>query len=275
MQTLSDMMASLADPATRHAVIVHFPVAVAFLAPVPLVASMVLGRKNLAPRYAAIAAYAFLAAVAFAASWSGGAAADGVGDAPAEAGAVLLRHEQMGERLWIFAAATSALAAGGLIRKRPIALTASSLALAGAACTAGWVAVTAHHGGTLVYRFGLGTPHPVSAAGDSPGEAPVPADPRVSHFLARVKPVLTDRCMRCHRAGREEGGLVLTSMEGILRGAEHGPVLTPGNPLTSTIYTTISGLHPRLRMPKSGKELTPDQIEAIRVWIEQGAVWAE
>ena len=54
-----------------------------------------------------------------------------------------------------------------------------------------------------------------------------------------------------------------------------GPVLTPGNAMTSVIYTSVAGIDPELQMPKRGGPLTDAQIEAIRRWIDEGAVWGE
>ncbi|MBZ0172607.1 MAG: hypothetical protein K8E66_09535 [Phycisphaerales bacterium] len=271
----SDMLDAFNNPAARHAALVHLPIALAFLALLPLIVSMVLGRRHATPRYAAIGAYALFAACAWVAAWSGKGAYDRIGAAPTAVGALAHDHKEMSERLWLFALATCVLVAGGLLRNKPGALAASWLALAAGVFTAGWTAVAAHKGGTLVYTYGTGTPNPLSTSDLDPDADAVSADPRVDFFLANVKPVLTDRCMGCHRDGRSEAGLVLTSMRGILIGAEHGPVLTPGNPRTSPIYTAASGLHPTSSMPKSGGRLTPEQVESIRIWIEHGAVWAE
>lgn len=272
---ITGMLDTLNNPAARHAALVHMPVALAFLAPLPLIASMILGKKHPTPRLAAIGAYALLALAAWLATWSGEGAYDRIGAAPGVVGTLAHDHEEMGERLWMFALVTGVLVAGGLLEKKPLALSASWLALASGVFTAGWTAATAHKGGTLVYTYGTGTPSPLTASDLDPDAAGESADPRVDFFLANVKPVLTDRCMGCHRDGRSEAGLNLTSMSKILTGAEHGPVLTPGSPQTSPIYTVLSGLHPKSRMPKTGDRLTPEQIEAIRLWIQQGAVWAE
>ena len=79
------------------------------------------------------------------------------------------------------------------------------------------------------------------------------------------------------RGGRAAAGFDATSMKSILEGAEHGSVLRPGYPEGSMLMTVIRGEHPEVgRMPpgKSGP-LTDAQIEAVRLWIEQGAVWSD
>ena len=274
-QIFSDIFEAMQDPASRHAAFVHLPVALALLAPLPLLVSMIVGPKNRMPRYTAIAAYVLLAASAWAAVLSGESAYDHIGDAPAVVGSAAHEHEEMAEKVWIFALGAATLAAGGLLRKKAAAETCSWLALGAGVFIAGWVGITAHKGGTMVYRYGTGTPAPLSQKDLDPEAAPASADPRVDFFLEEVRPVLVDRCMGCHRDGREEDGLNMTTMADILDGSDDGPVLTPGNPESSPIYTAVAGLHPLVRMPKTGKPLTPEQIEAIRQWIEQGAVWAE
>lgn len=274
-EIFSDILDAMNDPASRHAILVHFPVALAVLAPLLLIASMIAGGKNRALRLVAVGAYVLLAAAAWAAVLSGESANDHAGATPAVVGAMLHEHEEMAEKVWIFALAVAGLAAGGLHKKRAVSITSLWLALAGGAFTAGWVGVTAHKGGTMVYQYGTGTPAPLTQKDLDPDASPASADPRVDFFLKEVRPVLVDRCMGCHRDGREEDGLNMTTMANILDGSDDGKVLTPGNPESSPIYTAVAGLHPLVRMPKTGKRLTPEQIEAIRRWIEQGAVWAE
>ncbi len=274
-EIFSDMLDAMNDPASRHAILVHFPVAVAVLAPLLLIATMIAGGQNRALRITAVGAYVLLAASAWAAVLSGESANDHAGATPAVVGAILHDHEEMAEKIWIFALAAAALAAGGMHRKRVVSAASLWFALAGGVFIAGWVGVTAHKGGTMVYRYGTGTPAPLTQKDLDPEASAASADPRVDFFLTEVRPVLIDRCMGCHRVGREEDGLNLTTMRDILDGSDDGPVLTPGNPESSAIYTAVAGLHPLVRMPKTGKRLTPEQIEAIRRWIEDGAVWAE
>lgn len=273
LRTLPEIAGALAEPATRHAAIVHFPVVLACLAPLVILGAMFEPRDRRTLRLASVALLAMLTLTAWLAAWSGRAAADRVGDIPAVAASALRTHADLGARLWIVALVGTILGAVSLVRAHKPALAGAGGALCVALALALWTGAAAHRGGTLVYAYGLGTPKPVTAADLRPDDARAEGDPRTRHFLAEVRPVLADRCMGCHRPGRAEGGLVLTSMASILLGGERGPVITPGNPQTSTLYTTVSGLHPRLRMPKTGRPLTPEQIEAIRVWIERGAVW--
>ena len=53
-----------------------------------------------------------------------------------------------------------------------------------------------------------------------------------------------------------------------------GPVIQPGNPLESILYQRVAGLNGLERMPFGG-QLEPAEVELIRTWIEQGAVWPD
>jgi hypothetical protein len=184
-------------------------------------------------------------------------------------------HGEMAERVWTWGLVGAVIAGVGLLKeKKKLATGAVWVGLAFGLFTAGWGAVAAHKGGVLVYEHGVGTPNPVLAQDTHTPDTP--ADPRAVHFVENVFPVLEDRCMGCHRAGRAESGLDLTSMDAILRGADHGPVLKPGYPEASMMLTVIRGNHPEIdRMPKGKRgPLTDEQTEAIRLWIEQGAVWS-
>jgi len=186
-------------------------------------------------------------------------------------------HGEMAERIWTAALALAAVAAVGTLKhKKALALTAVWVGFAGGLALTGWAAVASHRGGVLVYEHGVGTPNPVmppDITGDTPEGEFQTSDPRLVHFITTVRPALEETCFGCHRPGRTEGGLLMTTMEGILEGGMTGPALVPGNPDGSLLYQTISGQHPRLRMPKRGDKLTEAQVEAVRLWIERGAVW--
>jgi len=271
--TLNDILRAFQDPATKHAAMVHMPIALAFIAPIfLLVAGLLPGRRRMGA-FIAMLAYAALAIITLITIQSGEAAYDSIGDVSSSLGDMAHEHGEMAERIWTWGLIVAVVAGIGLIKKKTLAVTAIWVAIAMGIFTAGWAAVAAHKGGVLVYEYGLGTPNPISGIA---GEENTEIDPRMTRFLADVRPVLVDRCIGCHRSGRKEGGLALSSMTEILRGGDRGPVLTPGNSRTSVMLTAIEGIHPELpRMPNSGKPLTQSQIDAIRQWIDDGAVWGE
>ena len=100
---------------------------------------------------------------------------------------------------------------------------------------------------------------------------------RVVDFEREVRPILSDQCFACH--GPDEGsrqrGLRLDTREGWFedRGRLGGPVIVEGDAEASSLYQRLIHQNARLRMPQAADPLTDDQVEAIRLWIDQGAEW--
>jgi hypothetical protein len=91
-------------------------------------------------------------------------------------------------------------------------------------------------------------------------------------FESRIRPVLVERCYRCHsaEAKRLRGGLFLDSREGLLRGGERGPAIVPRNPGASLLLRALRHEDGDLEMPPGGK-LPEAQIDAFARWIAIGA----
>ena len=94
------------------------------------------------------------------------------------------------------------------------------------------------------------------------------ADRKIS-FGSDIQPILQSNCAKCHGSAMQLSKLDLSSRDSALRGGEHGLVLLPGNAAKSRIYRMVAGLE-KPAMPLGGK-LTMEQVENIRLWIEQGA----
>jgi hypothetical protein len=95
-------------------------------------------------------------------------------------------------------------------------------------------------------------------------------------FATQVKPILDANCLECHTppmgTGYTASGLDLTTYDGLMKGTKFGPIIVPGNTLSSTLVILIEGkAHPTLRMPHGKEPLQPAQIETIKRWIDQGA----
>ena len=99
--------------------------------------------------------------------------------------------------------------------------------------------------------------------------------PTVS-FQKDVVPILDQHCKSCHLPGQPGyvvSGFEVGSYESLRKGTKFGPVVLPGDPLTSVLVMLIEGrVDPSLRMPH-GDATTPtqEQILTIRRWVEQGA----
>ena len=96
------------------------------------------------------------------------------------------------------------------------------------------------------------------------------------NFEAQVRPLLLRACVECHRANNQEGGLRLDDRTAALAGGDSGRILQPGDPAGSELIRRISlpPGDPEI-MPAIGDPLTPQQIELLKSWVQQGAEWPE
>ncbi len=94
-------------------------------------------------------------------------------------------------------------------------------------------------------------------------------------FHAHVQPILQTHCVECHRPdgqGFEAIGLDMTSYQGLMRGTRLGPVVIPGDPMTSNLVRVVTGqVAPEIRMPFHRALIPELQATVIRRWVEQGA----
>lgn len=100
-------------------------------------------------------------------------------------------------------------------------------------------------------------------AGCLPGAEPL--------FESSIEPLLRTRCWQCHGEAVQLGRLKLSSREAMLAGGEHGVVIVPGKPEQSRLYRMVAGLE-KPSMPMGGA-LGAAEVEAVRKWIAEGAVW--
>ena len=95
-------------------------------------------------------------------------------------------------------------------------------------------------------------------------------------YVNDIRPILDEACMRCHEVGGEghqESGLSMESYDDLMKGTKFGPMIVPGDSLTSNLVILIEGKSdPSIYMPKGDHgPLTEKQIGLIKKWIEQGA----
>lgn len=91
-------------------------------------------------------------------------------------------------------------------------------------------------------------------------------------FAKDIQPIMERSCWTCHGASMQLSKLDLRTRDGALRGGAHGPALVPGNSEQSRLYRAVAHLD-ALKMPMQGEKLKPEEIAALKTWIEQGAPW--
>jgi len=91
-----------------------------------------------------------------------------------------------------------------------------------------------------------------------------------------VEPIIQKHCAECHVTGQQgakASGLLVDSYESLMKGTSFGQVIYPGSAMSSSLYILISGKDKlTITMPHGRKPLSDEEIETIRVWIEEGAV---
>ena len=87
-------------------------------------------------------------------------------------------------------------------------------------------------------------------------------------FSADILPIFESRCISCHGGNKTEKGLDLKSFASLMNGSEEGPVVTAGDAANSSLASLILNG----KMPKRGPKLTPEQVQLIIDWINQGAL---
>ena len=107
--------------------------------------------------------------------------------------------------------------------------------------------------------------------------APLFAGDASEFFERKIRPVLSDKCFGCHSAESKslKANLLLDSREGLLKGGDTGPAVTPGDPERSLLMSAIRYADPETAMPpqKSGGKLSQEQIQDFERWIRDGVTW--
>ena len=94
-------------------------------------------------------------------------------------------------------------------------------------------------------------------------------------FAHEVVPILRKHCAECHTGDKKKGGLSMNTRASLLEGGENGVVVTAGQARKSKLLDAIVSADPDVRMPPKGERLSPAEVDVLRAWVEQGAVWTE
>ena len=93
-------------------------------------------------------------------------------------------------------------------------------------------------------------------------------------FNTQIRPILNEKCLRCHGGVKRNGELSLLFREEALKGGESGiPAIVPGNPGKSELMSRLRHHDPEQRMPLEMDPLTQEEIELFKTWISEGAEW--
>jgi hypothetical protein len=95
-------------------------------------------------------------------------------------------------------------------------------------------------------------------------------------FVKDIKPVLEQKCVRCHSGPKAKEGLKLETREDLLAGSDNGKVVVPGKAAESKLYESlILPKDDKKHMPQTGDPLPKPTIEKIQAWINEGVKWPD
>ncbi|HEY2880865.1 MAG TPA: PSD1 and planctomycete cytochrome C domain-containing protein [Pirellulales bacterium] len=123
---------------------------------------------------------------------------------------------------------------------------------------------------------------PAPAGSATPAGSDKTADaknkPTSVDFYHDIKPIFVKHCFVCHGPAKAESGLRLDQRAAAFKGGDSGAVITKGNSAASLLFQYVSGKNDSgIVMPPKGKAaaLAPQQVELLRLWIDQGADWPD
>jgi hypothetical protein len=95
-------------------------------------------------------------------------------------------------------------------------------------------------------------------------------------FKRDLEPILKKSCVKCHSGSRPSGRYRLSSRNSTVKGGVSGTAVVPGRSEESLLVQVVSDELPGSEMPptrqrKRYPKLTPDQIDLLKQWIDQGA----
>ncbi len=108
-----------------------------------------------------------------------------------------------------------------------------------------------------------------ASAASPPASGPV-------DFARDVQTLLETKCLECHNPAKVKGDLLMDTQANLLKGGEAGPGLVAGQPDKSEIFKRVilpEG-HDDIMPPKGGP-LAPREIDVLKRWIAEGAVWPQ
>ncbi len=128
-----------------------------------------------------------------------------------------------------------------------------------------------------------GAPERVSASAPAPAPPavtsaaqPAPAPREPLHYDRDVRPILSDRCFRCHGPDSNKRKVELRLDVAEVATADRGgyAAIAPGSPEKSEMIRRVSSTDDEVRMPPptSGRRpLSADERDIVRRWISEGA----
>lgn len=105
----------------------------------------------------------------------------------------------------------------------------------------------------------------------APASDPQPAPEDVRFFETKIRPVLAEKCHKCHGPQKQKAQLRLDTAEGFQKGGDSGnPLVVPGKPDESLLLRAVRHADGVEKMPPEEK-LKDAEIADLAAWVKRGA----
>lgn len=98
---------------------------------------------------------------------------------------------------------------------------------------------------------------------------------RAVDFDKDVRPILQANCVACHNVTTNEGGVILESLDAMLKSKASSAVVTAGKPEESLLFTlskrSVEPVMPPLPNDRQAKALSGKELGIVKQWITEGA----
>ena len=146
---------------------------------------------------------------------------------------------------------------------------------------AGLLGLAGHQGGNLThgeeYLFEHAPEVVQKIAGHEPG-AKLTEDwsamntDSINIYASLLKPALNETCVKCHNAGKQNGGLRMDEAHYLFVGGDGGSIIHAGDPMGSSWYKRVTLPRSNVKsMPPQGEPLDFAQVRLLEYWIAEGA----
>jgi uncharacterized membrane protein len=106
------------------------------------------------------------------------------------------------------------------------------------------------------------------SATEEPAAAESEASTAAVSYANDVYPVIEAKCIKCHGVESKKEGLDMLTYDNLMKGSRNGAVVAPGDANNSLfVQLIVEG-----EMPNRGAKVTPEELQLIIDWVNQGAL---
>ncbi len=100
---------------------------------------------------------------------------------------------------------------------------------------------------------------------------------QIEFFESRIRPLLSDNCLKCHSDTKAKIGLELDHRKGVLEGSDYRKVIDLAKPENSLLIKAVRHVAERNvpKMPDEGEKLSSTAVADLVKWIGMGLPWPE